>query len=125
MLRNLSWPATHRALHVYKAIINSHFPSAPLCIHPANTAQRRHLQVDRSSRSRSAIMACEDCAKPAAEVRGYFWAGEPSGKEVKIHGMDTYIVEPASPTGKAVLLIPDIYGVASSPSDSCRQQPLT
>ena len=57
-------------------------------------------------------MACEDCAKPAAEVRGDFWAGEPSGKEVKIHGMDAYIAEPASPTGKAVLLIPDVYGAA-------------
>ncbi len=55
-------------------------------------------------------MACEDCAKPAAEERGNFWAGEPSGKEVKIHGMDTYVAEPASPTGKAVLLIPDVYG---------------
>ncbi len=65
-------------------------------------------------------MACEDCGKPAPEVRGSVWAGEPSGKEVKLHGMDTYVAEPASPTSKAVLMIPEVNGAAPTLVHSSR-----
>ena len=118
MLRNLSLRATHPALRLYSAITHR---QSPQCFYPASAAQKRHLQCGRNFRSRSPIMACEDCAKPAAEERGNFWAGEPSGKEVKMHGIDTYIAEAASPTGKAVLMIPDVYGAA--PVRLGRQQP--
>ncbi len=57
-------------------------------------------------------MACEDCGKPAPEVRGSVWAGEPAGKEVKLHGMDVYVAESTSPTGQAVLMIPEVNGAA-------------
>ncbi len=107
MLRNQKWRATHPALRLYNAITHC---QSPRCVHPASTARKRHLQF--GFHSQSAVMACEDCAKPAAEERGNFWAGEPSGKEVKMHGIDTYIAEAASSSGKAVLMIPDVYGAA-------------
>ena len=58
-------------------------------------------------------MSCEDCAKPAAAEKGTFWAGEPAGKEVKLNGMSVYLAQPAEPTGKAVIMIPDVYGAST------------
>lgn len=47
-----------------------------------------------------------------------------------MHGIDTYIAEAASPTGKAVLMIPDVYGesdwdwdVKTPPSPSTSADP--
>ena len=39
-----------------------------------------------------------------------FWEGTPSGKIVKLGGIESYIAEPKSKTGKAVVLFPDAGG---------------
>ena len=65
-------------------------------------------------------MACKECGKPAPEVRGSVWAGEPAGKEVKLHGMDVYVAAPTSPTSQAVLMIPEVNGAAAALSHSGR-----
>ena len=39
-----------------------------------------------------------------------FWDGTPSGKVVKLGGIESYIAEPKSKTGKAVVLFPDVWG---------------
>ena len=49
---------------------------------------------------------CKDCAKP-----GPFWTGEPKGKEVTLNGLQCYISEPTKKTSRAVIMIPDIWGM--------------
>ena len=92
--------------------------SAPLCSHPGRRNFSGQPKAAQKASSQSATMSCEDCAKPAEAVKGNFWAGEPSGKEVKLNGVDTYVAQPSSPTGKAVILIPDVFGAAPVRLDS-------
>ena len=116
MLRNLSSQPSFR--HYAKAAIST---SARLTLQlvPPLARQPRQLQrkIDQLPRRRSRTMSCEDCAKPAAAEKGAFWAGEPTGKEVKLNGITVYLAQPASSAGKAVIMIPDVYGA------SCRTPP--
>ena len=41
---------------------------------------------------------------------GTFWDEKPKGKETKLAGLDAYLSEPTKPSGKAIVLLSDIFG---------------
>jgi hypothetical protein len=51
-------------------------------------------------------MSCPDC------FQGHAHEGQPSGKITKLHGLDTYVSEPADgrPARGIIVVIPDAFG---------------
>lgn len=52
-------------------------------------------------------MSCSDC------VSGQRHSGEPQGKMIKLHGLDTYVAEPSNGRRAkgAIIIIPDAFGI--------------
>lgn len=51
-------------------------------------------------------MSCPDC------FQGAIHEGKPRGKVIKLHGLDTYVVEPTDgrPVKAIIVMIPDAFG---------------
>ena len=52
-------------------------------------------------------MSCPDC------FAGHVHDGEPQGKMVKLHGLETYVAEPAEgrPVRGIIVIVPDAFGL--------------
>lgn len=52
---------------------------------------------------------------------GTFWDGDTKGKVAKLGGLEAYISEPSQNSGRAVVLLPDVFGESDGPTDLCTE----
>lgn len=63
------------------------------------------ISIKEHTRSFSAAMSCPDC------FRGSIHEGNPRGKEIELHGLPTYVVEPVNRDVKGIIIfITDAFG---------------